>query len=112
MSENLPKKYKESFFSRCINKLKSLFKKKKIKNVDFNIETFENKDSSNDLMINRIKVDVNTRVNPEYEKREFMNNLTNNPELLENFSNDRLEKILQYYLEDNEKKRELLKKIS
>lgn len=33
-----------------------------------------------------------------------MENLTNNPELLENFSNDRLEKILQYYIDENARK--------
>lgn len=39
----------------------------------------------------------------------FIKKLNNNPELLENFSNDRLEIILQYYLDENEKKKELLK---
>mgnify|MGYP000567949777 CR=1 FL=1 len=36
----------------------------------------------------------------------------NNQELLEKFSNDRLKVILQYYLDENNKKRERLKKIS
>ena len=38
--------------------------------------------------------------------------LKNNQELLEKFSNDRLKVILQYYLDENNKKRERLKKIS
>ena len=41
-----------------------------------------------------------------------MQNLTENPELLKEFSNDRLEKILQYYLEENKKKREILKRLN
>ena len=40
-----------------------------------------------------------------------MKNLTDNPELLENFSTERLEKILQWYREDNERKSIYLKKI-
>lgn len=43
------------------------------------------------------------------EKKEIMEKLAKHPELLENFSNDKLEKILQYYLDENEKKRKLLK---
>ena len=35
-----------------------------------------------------------------------------NPELLEKFSNDRLEKILQYYLNENEKKRKFIMKMN
>ena len=38
--------------------------------------------------------------------------IKNNQELLEKFSNDRLKVILQYYLDENSKKREILKKIS
>ena len=41
-----------------------------------------------------------------------MEQLKNNQELLEKFSNDRLKVILQYYLDENSKKREILKKIS
>ena len=41
-----------------------------------------------------------------------MENLKNNQEMLENFSNERLKIILKYYLDENEKKRELLRKIN
>ena len=50
--------------------------------------------------------------NNEYQKKQFMEQLKNNQELLEKFSNDRLKVILQYYLDENNKKRERLKKIS
>ena len=50
--------------------------------------------------------------NIDFERKEFMENLTNNPELLEKFSNDRLEKILQYYKDENAKKEALLKMLS
>lgn len=38
-------------------------------------------------------------------KKKFMQNLTDNSEILEKFSNDRLEKTLQYYSDENEKKK-------
>ena len=41
-----------------------------------------------------------------------MENLKNNQEMLENFSNERLRIILKYYLDENEKKREILKNMS
>ena len=54
----------------------------------------------------------NIEFNNEYQKKQFMEQLKNNQELLEKFSNDRLKVILQYYLDENNKKRERLKKIS
>lgn len=105
MSENVPQKYKEKFFSKFINKLKMFFSRTKEEIVVSN-----DKNNKKD-MINNLKVDIDVNINTEYEKKTFMKNLTDNPELLENFSNDKLEKILQYYLDENEKKREILKKI-
>ena len=113
MNEKLPEKYKDNIFHKIFNKLRLLFFKssnatneKQIENCDDkNIINSENK-FANELKVKNITVDT------EYEKKKFMENLTNNPELLENFSIDRLEKILQYYLNENEKKRETLKKFS
>ena len=41
-----------------------------------------------------------------------MQKLTDNPELLESFSTQRLEKILQWYKDDNERKSMYLKKLN
>lgn len=41
----------------------------------------------------------------DLKRKEFMNKIANNPKLLENFSTDRLVKILQYCIKENEKKR-------
>ena len=112
MNENLPQKYKESFFHKFIKKIKMFFSKtkeeNKIENVSANNKIFEEK---NDI-ISSLKVNFDTNASREYKKKEFMKNLSDNPELLENFSNDKLKRILKYYLDENEKKRELLKKIS
>lgn len=112
MNKNLPQKYKESFFSKFINKLKSFFSRNKEENKINDIKTFKDESVVKKEMLFNLKVDIDTKVSTEYEKKLFMENLTNNPELLENFSNDRLEKILKYYLDENEKKRQLLKKLS
>lgn len=59
---------------------------------------------------NDLKVDI-TDISIKYEQKEFIDKLNKQPQVLKNFSNDRLEKILQYYLEENEKKIEVLNKI-
>ena len=114
MSENLPQKYKENFFSKFLRKIKMFFIKDKYKNdfIPSNTTTVENIQNTRNNMLQDIKVDIDFSNNTDYEKKKFMDNLTNRPELLENFSNDRLEKILQYYLNENEKKTHLLNKIS
>lgn len=50
-------------------------------------------------------------MNVDNERKVFMNNLSIHPELLECFSNDRLEKILEYYRLENEKKKQKIKKL-
>ena len=65
------------------------------------------------MSVEELKIDIeNIEFNNEYQKKQFMEQLKNNQELLEKFSNDRLKVILQYYLDENNKKRERLKKIS
>lgn len=110
MSENLPQKYKENFLSKFICKLKSFFLRTKENNK--NVKAFKEDKDIKENRMRDLKVDFDMKVSTEFEKKIFMENLTNNPELLENFSNDRLESILKYYLDENEKKRELLKKVS
>lgn len=121
MSENLPKKYKESFFDKFIQKIKWLFFERKQKNkaIPSNIENIsENskKAIAQNKLIESLKISADNN-NPgikdiEFEKEKFMKNLTDNPELLENFSTERLEKILQWYREDNERKSIYLKKLN
>ena len=77
------------------------------------VESNEVISNSNKQFKNDIKIDIEKiEFNNEYQKKQFMEQLKNNQELLEKFSNDRLKVILQYYLDENNKKREILKKIS
>lgn len=111
MSENLPQKYKETIFRKFFARLKEFFFKinEKNKKNDVNI-TFEEENTLNNKL-DYLKVNVKFD-NTEFKRKELMKNLSNKPELLENFSNDRLEKILQWYLYENAKKREKLKKVN
>lgn len=51
-------------------------------------------------------------MNKEREKKIFMENLIKHPELLKNFSIDKLKIILEYYKLENEKKRKKLSKVN
>lgn len=112
MSENLPQKYEENIFRRFFNKIKNFFLgcKKEVEIQTNMVDDLEPRNVSRNKLED-LKIDVKID-NSEFKRKEFMQNLTEHPELLENFSTDRLEKILQYYLEENEKKREMLKKIA
>jgi len=112
--KNLPQVYKNNIFVKLFIKFKSLFYNS-IKNREEGqtVNDLKNEQSmqpQNDFM-ERVKV-KECKKNIEYEKKRFFKKLAYNPELLENFSVDRLEKILKYYLEENNKKRELLKKLT
>ena len=106
MNENLPQKYRNNIFLRFLNRLKSIFISKKkidIENPIINDLEIKEETKSKFVFAEEIKVETNGK-NEEYERKQFIENLTNNPNLLQEFSNERLEKILQYYLDENEKK--------
>lgn len=124
MSDYLPQKYKNNIFQNIIKKIKAVFfyKEQNItqtmdkieKNTEQTINIIETKQNTKDSVSDfaeQIKVE-NENKHIDYEKKKFMKRLTENPELLKEFSNDRLEKILQYYLEENEQKREMLKRLN
>ncbi len=108
MNNNLPQIYKESFLVKIINKLKVFFSKIKREKKMQSIEIPEVKKS----FLKNLKVDFDISDSKEYQKRELMKSLSKNPKLLNNFSNDKLERILKYYIEENEKKREQLEKLA
>ena len=111
MNSNLPVKQRNGIFYKIFLKIDQIFWKNKYKTEK--VENNEVISNSNNQFKNDIKIDIeNIEFNNEYQKQQFMEQLKNNQELLEKFSNDRLKVILQYYLDENNKKRERLKKIS
>lgn len=59
--------------------------------------------------IEKSEVDVN-KIKRENERQKFLNELEQNPELLQNFNLEQLEKIRDYLIADNERLRKKLKK--
>ena len=122
MNTNLPREYKQNIFSKMILKIKNFFFKNNNKKeiYQYNKESLEQKEEKNNLqnkLIESLRVeytnnDVINNYNKDYEKRTFMKKLSDNPELLENFSIERLEKILQWYREENDLKRKKLKRLN
>ena len=110
MNNNLPKKYKSNIFNRVFIFIKNLLFRGKDTLVESKQETnFTNEKNNN--FVGEIKTEINFK-NMENEKYKFMENIKNNPELLENFTNDRLEIILKYFLDENNKKRNILRKLN
>ena len=111
MNSKLPAKQRNGIFCKIFLKINQIFRKNKYKTEK--VENNEVISNSNKQFKNDIKIDIEKiEFNNEYQKKQFMEQLKNNQELLEKFSNDRLKVILQYYLDENNKKRERLKKIS
>ena len=109
MNNNLPIKQKNGFFYKIFMKIRQLFKRNKYALESNEIENGVN--ALSNQFKNNIKVD-SVEFNNEYQKKRFMENLKNNQEMLENFSNERLKIILKYYLDENEKKKEILRKMN
>ena len=68
-----------------------------------------NSNQYKDNFSERIKVNPNYK-NIEYERKKFMEDLKKNPELIEYLSGDRLKYVLQYYLKENERLKQAIKK--
>lgn len=113
MSNNLPQIYNENIFKKFFNYLRNLFsfKKKEIKEEFAINNTSEQKENKKNSFLKDIKIE-GVIVDKEFEKKKIMDNLKDNLQLLEECSNEKLEKILQYYLKENEDKKKLLKKLS
>ncbi len=109
MSNKLPIKQKGGYFDKIFTKIRQFFKRNKYGLEGKKIEKVAT--TPDNQFKNNIKIDSDEFDN-EYQKKKIMEGLKNNQEMLENFSNERLKIILKYYLDENEKKREILRKIS
>lgn len=113
MSNNLPQIYNENIFKKFFNYVKNLFsfKKKEVKEESTINDTNEQKEDLKNNFLKDIKIEEGM-VDKEFEKKKVMDDLKDNLQLLEECSNEKLEKILQYYLKENEDKKKILKKLS
>lgn len=116
MNKNLPQKYKKNIFNNFFRKLKALFLNQKVtktqEKLKPQVDNFEenknlvnvNCDSVKELKHKKSIQDV------ENPQMEFFTEIEDNTNLLNSLSKDKLTKILQYYLNQNNQKKLLLKK--
>ena len=102
---------RENIFIKLLKNFKSfLCKNKQPKMIAETTEANLPVLQTNDNNIDYLKVEFKTDTSKK-EKAKFMKKLEEKPELLENFTINRLEIILAYYKEENERKMRILKKL-
>lgn len=113
MSNNLPTIYNENIFKRFFNYIRNMFsfKKKEVKEENVINETNEQQKNLKNNFLKDMRIEDEV-IDKDIKKKRIMDNLKDNLQLLEECSNEKLEKILQYYLEENDNKKKLLKKLS
>lgn len=104
MKNNLPEKCKESFF----NKIKNFFRKfLRTEKNEIQKENIKADDSANnfidELKSNMIQNNTNKRIDYSYQNKKFLHDLARHPEVLEKFSVEKLEIILNAYILENNK---------
>lgn len=109
-NNSLIKYKKENIFGKIFNKIKMFFTKRDVANDIGVILDLKEKKSipnkgKNSFATNIIITNTINNNDINQKRKELMENLSKNPKLLEGFSTDRLEKILQWYKEENDKKR-------
>ena len=102
MENNKLIKSEQGIFSKIVRKIKLLF----FKNKEVQIAEDEKTKNVETNIKEELKVEVEN--DKSYQKEQFMKQISDNPDLLENFSIERLEKIKEYYEESIKKKQEIL----
>ena len=112
MNELLPEKYNNNPFKNFYRKIKSFFYKKS--NDKFNIEEQNIQTTLNDNSdkLQYLKVtNVPDYLNPS-KQDEFVEELINNPKLVDSLPLAKLEELLKIITEKNEQKEMILSKLS
>jgi len=113
MNNKLMKIERNSFFHKIKTFIVNLFhKQNKNYNVMKNCEE-ENK-SNEESFIDYIKIEDDNIPNRSIKLKQFMNELEKKPDIVENLSDERLDKLLDYYekMVDGKKKKVARLKIS
>lgn len=109
MNNQLIKKENLSIFDKIKAFFSNIFHKKI--SIQKSPEIYINNDNkqSNEFQKN-IKIDISNINTKEGDLKEFIQKIEDNPDIIENLSNDRLDKLISYY-EDitNSKKRKIEK---
>lgn len=96
MNNQLIKKEDLSIIHRIRAFFAKIFNKKNIVETSPEIQIIDDKSISNDFQKN-IKVDVSNVNTKEGELKNFIKKIEDKPDIIENLSNDRLDKLISYY---------------
>lgn len=96
MNNQLIKKEDLSIIHRIRAFLAKIFNKKNIVETSPEIQIIDDKSISNDFQKN-IKVDVSNVNTKERDLKNFIKKIEDKPDIIENLSNDRLDKLISYY---------------
>lgn len=110
MNKELIKKEDISFFDKIRRFFKGLFSKKNQEEVIPNQKKEEVNIKRNEFE-ESLKVDETNANNKEKDLKDFINTIESNPDLLYNLSNDRLDKLIDYYKDVTFKKRIKIEKL-
>lgn len=114
MDNNGMIEYKENIISKIRKFFKRIFKKKEQQynyiKEEFVNEIKEERKEQQDIFVNEIKVDEKV-VNSVIEKKNFLEEINGNEELLNMLSIDRLKKLEKYYDSVIERNNEEIKKL-
>ena len=96
MNNKLMKIEDNSFFHKIKAFIFKLFHKQK-KNSNVTAICEEKNKSNEESFIDYIKIEDSSITNKNIKLKQFMNELEKNPDIVENLSDDRLDKLLGYY---------------
>ncbi len=96
MNNQLIKKEDLSIIHRIRAFFAKIFNKKNIVETSPEIQIIDDKSISNDFQKN-IKVDVSNVNTKERDLKNFIKKIEDKPDIIENLSNDRLDKLISYY---------------
>lgn len=104
MNNQLIKKEDLSIFRRIRAFFTKIFNKRNTEVSSPEIQTVDNKSKSDDFQ-NNIKIDVSAVNTKERDLKEFIKKIEDNPDIIEKLSNDRLDKLINYYEDVTNSKR-------
>lgn len=104
MNNKLMKIEDNSFFHKIKAFIFKLFYKQKKNSNVTEIREEKNK-SDEESFIDYIKIEDSSITNKNIKLKQFMNELEKNPDIVENLSDDRLDKLLDYYEKTVEEKK-------
>lgn len=114
MNKLLPVDYKENLIKKLLKKIRNLFfrKSEPTKEIieDNEIQLNKNIGQNENTFKSNIKVEPEL-YNGKIQQRTFIKQVYDKPELLDNLPMEKLEKILEYFQEENKMKRIQLNKL-